>query len=218
MPKRLELLRFLEVTKKDLKAEIRSKSVLSLMLLFSLTSAFLFSAATLRGREVFAPLLFVVFIFTGVLGYSISFLKEFDSETIEGLKASPLTPQEIIVGKMLFSLFLMFMVQFVVFPVCFALFNIQGNFLLSFTVFTICNSSLAIVITALAPLSSQSRARELLLPTLLFPIVFPIISSTIKAVNAAISGSIAFDSIVFILAYTGIIISLSMLTSEYVMY
>ncbi len=205
---------FIEVAKKDIRAEIRSKSTLSLMMLFSLTSAFLFSAAV-KGEELFVPLLLLIFIFTGMLGYSISFLKEFDSETIEGLKASPLTPQQIVAGKMLFSLFLMLSVQIIIFPVCYALFDVSGNFALSFATFAICNSSIAITITALAPLASKSRARELLIPTLLFPVIFPIISSTLKAVSSALLGIFDFTSVAFLLAYTGIVVSISMLTADY---
>ncbi len=205
---------FLEVTKKDIKAELRSKSTLSLMMLFSLTAAFLFSAAMLKGEELFAPLLLLISIFAGVLGYSISFLKEFDSETIEGLRASPLTAQQIVAGKTLFNLFLMLIVQSVLFPVCYALFDVSGDFVLSFAVFTVCNSALAITITALAPLASKSRARELLIPVMLFPVVFPIISSTIVALTAALNGTLEIATLTFVTAYAGMIVSISMLTAD----
>ncbi|WP_290597354.1 MULTISPECIES: heme exporter protein CcmB [unclassified Archaeoglobus] len=207
-------MRVLELAKKDLKLEFRTKSSLSLMLLFSLTSAFLFSAAISDPEEIFSSLLLLIFLLTGILGYSTSFLKEFDSETIEGLKASPLTPQQIVAGKIVFNIILMFTVQSIIFPVCYALFDVSGNFGLSFIVFTACNASIAVAITALSPLLSQSRSREMLLPVVLFPIVFPLISSTVSLVNLALSGNIELSQILFVFAYTGIITSISMLTAD----
>jgi len=210
-------MKVLELAKKDLKLEFRTKSSLSLMLLFSLTSAFLFSAAISSPEEIFSSLLLLIFLLTGILGYSASFLKEFDLETIEGLKASPLTPQQIIAGKIVFNIILMFTVQSIIFPICFALFDVSGDFGLSFIVFTACNISIAVVITVLSPLLSQSRSREMLLPVVLFPIVFPLISSTVSLVNLALLGSIETSQILFVFSYTGIIASISMLTADRVL-
>ncbi len=205
---------FIEVAKKDLKAELRTKSSISIMLLFSLTAAFLFSAAISEPGKIFSPLLLIVFFLTGMLGYSASFLREYDAETIEGLKASPLTPYEIVAGKMIFNLILMLSVQVIVFPVCFALFDVSGNFVLAFTTFTICNSALSLAITSISPLLAHSRAREMLLPVVLFPVIFPLISSTVVVLDGALSGMLDTSRILFVVSYSGIIVSLSMITAE----
>jgi len=207
-------MRFLELTKKDLRLELKNKSNISLMLLFSLTAAFLFSASIMEPGRIFSPLLLIIFFLTGMLGYSASFLKEYDSGTIEGLKASPLTPQEIIAGKMIFNLFLMLTIQAFVFPICYALFDVEGNFALAFTAFAICNAALSVTITSLSPLLSHSRAREMLLPVMLFPVIFPLINSTVIIVNAALEGFLDFERILFVAAYSGIISSLSMTTAD----
>lgn len=204
----------IELTKKDLRVELRTKSSISLMLLFSITSAALFSAAISNPEEIFSSLLLLIFFLTGMLGYSTSFLKEFDAETIEGLKASPVTPQQIIVGKMVFNIILMFTVQLFIFPICYALFDVSGNFLLSFVIFTACNLSIAVVITSLSPLLSHSKSREMLLPILLFPVIFPLINSTVVLVNLALSGVTNYQTLMFVIAYTGIVMSLSMLVAD----
>ncbi|WP_456329111.1 heme exporter protein CcmB [Archaeoglobus sp.] len=207
-------MKFLELAKKDLRLELKNKSNISLMLLFSLTAAFLFNASITEPGRIFSPLLLIIFFLTGMLGYSASFLREYDSGTIEGLKASPLTPQEIIAGKMVFNLFLMLAVQTFIFPICYALFDVEGNFALAFTAFAICNGALSVTITSLSPLLSHSRAREMLLPVMLFPVIFPLINSTVMIVNAALEGFIDFERILFVVAYTGIISSLSMITAD----
>ncbi len=207
-------MRLLELAKKDLRLEIKNKSNISLMLLFSLTAAFLFSASISEPGKIFSSLLLIIFFLAGMLGYSASFLKEYDSGTIEGLKASPLTPQEIIGGKILFNLFLMLAIQTFIFPVCYALFDVEGDFVLAFSTFAICNAALSVTITSLSPLLSHSRAREMLLPVMLFPVIFPLINSTVIAVNSALESFLDFERILFIVAYTGIISSLSMITAD----
>ena len=206
---------FLEVTKKDLKLEFKTKSTLCLMLLFGLSCAFLFSYVV-GERELFLPLILLISIFTGIIGYSISFLREYDSETIDALKASPLTPQEIVMGKVFFNLFLMITVQFVLFPICFALFDVDGNFILCFLIFLVGNSSISLVITSLAPLSSKSKARELLIPILLFPVIFPSLILTLKVSKAALAGFVDFVGLAIIAVYTALILSISMLVSDHV--
>lgn len=207
-------MRFVEVTKKDLKSELKTKSSISIMLLFSLTSAFLFSAAISEPGKIFSSLILLISLLAGMLGYSATFLREYDSETIEGLKASPLTPQEIIMGKTIFNLLLMFFVQIFIFPICYALFDVSGNFILAFSVFTICNTAFSISITAISPIMAHSKAREMLLPVVLFPIIFPLISSTVIALNTALEGLVDVNRILFVVAYSGIIVSLSMITAE----
>ncbi len=201
---------------KDIKLELRTKAGITLILLFSLTSSFLLSA-TIPQQDAFAPLLLLIFLLAGILGYSSSFLREFDFETIEGLKASPLTPQQVVLGKMLFNVLLVLLVQVFVFPVCYALFDVSGNFILAFLSFALCNSSIAITITALSPLLSHSRSREMLLTVLLFPVIFPLLTKTVSSVNSALAGNIDVSGLIFVVAYSAMILSLSLLTADKVM-
>ncbi len=201
---------------KDIKLELRTKAGITLILLFSLTSSFLLSA-TIPQQDAFAPLLLLIFLLAGILGYSSSFLREFDFETIEGLKASPATPQQVVLGKMLFNVLLVLLVQVFVFPVCYALFDVSGNFILAFLSFALCNSSIAITITALSPLLSHSRSREMLLTVLLFPVIFPLLTKTVSSVNSALAGNIDVSGLIFVVAYSAMILSLSLLTADKVM-
>lgn len=201
---------------KDIKLELRTKAGITLILLFSLTSSFLLSA-TIPQQDAFAPLLLLIFLLAGILGYSSSFLREFDFETIEGLKASPATPQQVVLGKMLFNVLLVLLVQVFVFPVCYALFDVSGNFILAFLSFALCNSSIAITITALSPLLSHSRSREMLLTVLLFPVIFPLLTKTVSSVNSALAGNIDVSGLIFVVAYSAMILSLSLLMADKVM-
>ncbi len=205
---------FVEVARKDLAIELRARSTLSFVLLFGVTSVFLFSAAGM-GESEFVPLLLFVFFFSGVLGLSISVLKEYDAGTIEGLKASPISMQDVVAGKMLFNAILVLIVQSVVFPVGYALFDVQGNFALSFLTMLLANIAISVSVTSISPLASKARARELLMPVLLFPIVFPVLRSSIKAVELALDGKIAAEVDVFIAAYSLALAMLAFMLAEH---
>lgn len=202
---------------KDIKLELRAKSNTAIILLFSLSAAFLLSATIPHPTRIFVPLLLLIFLLAGILGYSSSFLREFDFETIEGLKASPLTPQQIVLGKTLFNILLILSVQIFIFPICYALFDVSGSFFLAFITFALCNSSMAITITALSPLLSHSKSREMLLTVLLFPLIFPLLTNTVRAVNSALLGGVDIYSLIFILAYSAMILSLSLFTADKVL-
>jgi heme exporter protein B len=65
----------------------------------------------------------------------------------------------------------------------------------------------------------NARARELLLPVILFPVLFPIILASVMALNKVLVDGAGFIDITgevkIITAYTGIMLVISLLTFEY---
>lgn len=216
---------FLEVAKKDLKIEFRTKNTINLMILFALITSIMFSIAipiTVRGElppSLFSGLLWLVFLFVGMLGYGRAFLREVELETLEGLKLSPLTPNDILLGKIGYNLVIMLLMEAIVLPIFIALFDLQiANPLMAVGAVTLGNIGFVIVASSLSILVLNSRARELLLPVIMFPVIFPIISSTIRALSLSIEGT-SFeaiqDSIALIISFTVVMFVISLLTSDY---
>ena len=110
----------LEVAKKDLRIEFRTKGTLNLMILFALVTSMMFSVSIpMSLAEKVAPsLLWLVFIFVGMLGYSRAFLKEVETETLEGLKISPIAPTSVLIGKILYNLVLMILMKPMIYQMC----------------------------------------------------------------------------------------------------
>ncbi|MEM4496613.1 MAG: heme exporter protein CcmB [Archaeoglobaceae archaeon] len=208
------LLGAVEVAKKDLNLELKNKTSISYMLLFAITSVFLFSIAGVKG-ESFIPALMLVLFFTNMLGMSMSFLREVDLETIEGLRASPLTIQQIIIGKTIFNLILAVVIFLVTYPLAYALFEVKGDFYLGFITFLTINIAMSIVVSSLSPLLAYSRIRELLFPVMLFPILFPTILTGVQFVNSALNGFIDQFKFYFIIFYVLALLLLSNLLAEY---
>jgi heme exporter protein B len=214
-------MKFLEVTNKDLKIEFRTKNTLNLMLLFAFITSMMFSVAVpaSAATDVAPALLWLVFLFVGMIGYARAFLREVELETLDGLKISPLSPADILVGKMLYNLVLMILMEIIILPVFIALFDLRiANPLLAISAITIGNTGFVIVASSLSILVLKSRARELLLPVIMFPIIFPIISSTIYALSYSIRGT-NFEEIMYSFSLIGsfsiVMFIISLLTSDY---
>ncbi|MCX8172363.1 MAG: heme exporter protein CcmB [Archaeoglobaceae archaeon] len=204
-----------EIVKKDFKIEMRNKANLNQMLIFALATAFLFSLS-IDVERFFPYIVILIVLFTSIIGISASILREFDFETIDGLKASPLTNSQIITAKMLSNLVIVLIISALVYSVCYALFNVEGDFLLMLIVVLIAIFPISSTITLLAPLSVGSRGREMVLLGMSFPVIFPILMPATRAITLANAGSFDLISASFILSYTGIIYSLSLLLSDHI--
>lgn len=216
---------FLEVAKKDLKIEFRTKNTINLMILFALITSIMFSIAIPIGvpedvtPSLFSGLLWLVFLFVGMLGYGRAFLREVELETLEGLKLSPLTPNDILLGKIGYNLVIMLLMEAIVLPIFIGLFDLQiANPLMAIVAVTLGNTGFVIVASSLSILVLNSRARELLLPIIMFPIIFPIISSTIQALSLSMQGA-SFEtiqpSLILIISFSIIMFLIALITSDY---
>jgi heme exporter protein B len=171
----------LEVFRKDLRLDLRSRDRLGHMAVFALLVVALLSIvvpASKSERLSWSPaLLWVVLLFTSLLGLARSFQSETEEGAIALLVQAPVDRGWIFFGKALASVV--------------ALFGVELWAGLLFTVFLDVDWStgvwgcagagllgaigLAAVGTLLSALSVGARFREFLLPVLLFPLVLPIL-------------------------------------------
>jgi heme exporter protein B len=201
-----------QIAIKDLKIELRSKNTLNFMILFALLTSAIFSMVLPSARAAPA-LLWLVFLFVGIGGYSRAFLREVDERTLDGLKMAA-TPESILFGKIVYNLALMLIIEAIILPIFVALFDLQvKDPLLLLSAVTLGNLGFVVVASSLSVLVIRSKARELLLPIILFPLLFPIISSTITAISASL-GFGAANSLLLILVYSAVMAIVAFLTIE----
>jgi len=213
------MVKSLEITRKDLKIEFRSKDTINFMLLFALVTSMMFSVSIPVNEYVAPSLLWLIFMFVGMLGYSKAFLREVEQKTIDCLRIAPINPTSILIGKILYNMILMLLVQVIVLPIFIALFNLDvANPLLLFISITLGNIGFVVVITFLSALVIKSRLRELLIPILAFPIVFPIISLTALAIKNALLGDLTeiYEILLFIAGFSIVMFIVACLTFEYI--
>jgi heme exporter protein B len=172
-------------------------------------------------QEAGPGLLWMVFLFTGLLGLSRSFVREKELGTLEGLKLSPVDPGEILLGKMIYNFVMMLLVQITVFPLFMIFLNYEakGSILLAFAITTLGILGFVIVGSAMSVLVLNAKARELLLPVILFPVLFPLITASIQALkNVLVDGATIINTIgevKLMVAYIGIMSVVALLTFEY---
>jgi heme exporter protein B len=170
---------------KDLAAEMRSRELLSAMLVFSLLVIFIFNFALDLEPDtrsaVTAGVLWATFAFAGTLGLNRSMAMEKDRGCLDGLLLAPVDRSAIYFGKMIGNLIFMFMVEIIVLPIYSILYNINlfnPGLLLVILLGSIGYVSIG---TLLASMAVQTRTRDVLLPILLFPVVLPVFISAVKA-------------------------------------
>lgn len=171
---------------KDLSAELRSRELLSSMLVFALLVILIFNFAleldaTARAN-VTSGVLWVTFVFAGTLGLNRSLAIEKDRGCLDGLLLAPVDRTAIYFGKAAANLVFILVVAAIVLPLYSVLYNTN---LFAHTglllVILLGAEGYVAVGTLLATMAVQTRTRDMLLPILLFPVVIPVLVAAVKA-------------------------------------
>lgn len=177
---------------KDLAAELRSRELLSAMLVFALLVILIFNFAleldTRTRATVTAGVLWVTFAFAGTLGLNRSMAMEKDRGCLDGLLLAPVDRSAIYFGKAIGNLIFMILVEVIVLPVYSVLYNInlfQGGLLL---VILLGSLGYVAVGTLLSAMAVQTRTRDILLPILLFPVAIPVLIAAVKSSTGFLQG------------------------------
>jgi len=201
---------------KDLSLEKRSREMLSSMFIFALLVVLVFSFSFDLRVEVMsgvAPgVLWVAIAFAGMLGLARSFVLERDQGCLDGLLLCPVDRSLLYLGKLVSNLLFISLTELVVVPLCFALFNLTFHWLLLPIVLlgTIGFSAVGTIVSAM---TVHARAREVMLPILLFPLVLPALIAAVKLTGGVLDGQpwreiqnwmqllVGFDVIFLVVSY-----------------
>lgn len=208
---------------KDLAAELRSRELLSAMLVFSLLVILIFNFALELDAKtratVTAGVLWVTFTFAGTLGLNRSMSMEKDRGCLDGLLLAPVDRSAIYFGKAIGNLIFMFIVEIIVLPVYSVLYNtnlFQPGLLL---VIALGSIGYVAVGTLLSSMAVQTRTRDVLLPILLFPVVIPLLIAAIKGSSGFLQGIDIADIrpwINLLITYDVIFIAVAFMVFDYV--
>jgi heme exporter protein B len=172
---------------KDLASELRSRELVSSMLVFALLVILIFNFAleldAVARNSVTAGVLWVTFTFAGTLGLNRSMAVEKDRGCLDGLLLAPVDRTAIYFGKALANLVFMLLVAAIVLPVYSILYNLNLLNLGLVGVILLGAWGYVAVGTLLATMAVQARTRDILLPILLFPVTIPLLVAAVKASN-----------------------------------
>jgi heme exporter protein B len=178
---------------KDVAAEMRSRELISAMLVFALLVILIFNFALelepkMRSM-VTSGVLWVTFAFAGTIGLNRSMAMEKDRGCLDGLLLTPVDRSAIYFGKTIGNLLFMLVVEAIVLPVYSFLYGINLFNPGLILVILLGSIGYSAVGTLLASMAVQTRTRDVLLPILLFPLIIPVLLAAVKASGAFLAGS-----------------------------
>jgi len=177
---------------KDLVAEMRSKELISAMLVFSVIVVVVFNfAVELRvelARQTSLGFLWVTILFSGMLGLNRSLAREKDRGCLDGLLLCPINRGMIFLGKMAGNLIFILLTELVVIPLFIFLFDVPFYRPLQLLVIVLGTVGFASVGTLLSAMAVHTRAREVMLPIILLPVTIPLVLAAVRASRVILEG------------------------------
>jgi heme exporter protein B len=184
----------LAIAGKDLRSEIRSKETVNASLSFALVILMLFSFAFDPGsdqvREISGGLLWLVYAFAGTLILNRSFARELVNDCLDALISSPASGAQLFFGKCLANYLLLMVVECVSFPVFIIFYNARwpARWGLLFLVMLLGTWGITVIGTLFSAMTVNLRLRELMLPTLVYPMLIPALLGAIRLSTVLIAG------------------------------
>jgi heme exporter protein B len=185
---------------KDLTTERRSKAGFNGVITLSVTILVLFGFAlgpdAQALRDAAAGTVWLAALFAGVLAFNRSYQVELDGGALEQLVLYPGSRRAIFAGKLLANFTFVGLMLAVVVTVGIVLFQVRIPPAWPALVGIILLGAVGLVTlgTFYAAMASRSRAREVLLPLLLFPMLVPVLLAAMEATKALLGGNVMGDA------------------------
>jgi heme exporter protein B len=180
--------------RKDLLIEWRTRARLNALVFFALATLLMFSFALgpdtrLLERNA-GGYLWLAILFASVLSLGESFRVETENACLDGVRLAPADARAIFLSKALGNSLLLLALGFLLVPVMVALYGVRVVTGLGDLAGILVLGSLALSApgTVYAAISSNARARDVLLPLLLFPLVIPALLSAAKGTTLVLQG------------------------------
>lgn len=179
---------------KDVLVELRAKELVYATVLFSAIVLLVFSFAFLGGErppaDVSAGVLWVTIALAGTIGISRAFEREREGDTLRALLLAPVSRAALYVSKLLSISLLMMLIEAVAVVLLALLFGaslfesparLAGLLVLG-------TAGFASVAALFGASLGRARAREVLLPILVYPVVMPILIAGTRGTSALLLG------------------------------
>ncbi len=190
------------IAAKDLRTELRNKEVINAALAFSMVVLLLFSFAfdpvgNPDTRDMAGGLLWIIYLFAGILILNRSFARESANDCLEALIASPVSGGALFLGKAVANAVLLVAVELISLPL-FGVFYGVGwgdSFPALLLVFVLGTWGFTAVGTIFSAVTANNRLRELMLPLLVFPICLPAMMACVELTTLLLTGEPLGDSL-----------------------
>jgi len=184
----------LAVIRKDLRLEWRGRARATATIFFAVLTLLLFSFAMGPHHQLLiraAPgFLWLAIFLASVMSLSESMRLESENEALEGLRLLPVRPLAIFLGKAVVNAVFLSGLSLVLVPVAIAVYGVSLPLGLWALMKILVVGCLGICApgTLYAAIAIQARARDVLLPLLLFPVLIPVLLGAVKATSLVMQG------------------------------
>ncbi len=164
---------------KDIVTEFRSKQVLPTMIVLGMLIVWVMrivsEAASLSTSMMGPAVLWIAFLFSGLLAQERSFSTEEQEDCISGLLLAPVDPGTIYIAKLLVNIVMLCVFEAVVVPMVFLTFelDIGGRWIEFLVVLLLGNIGISSVGTLFSAMVQLSRVRGALLSILVLVVLMP---------------------------------------------
>jgi heme exporter protein B len=206
---------------KDIRYELRSKQTWTGMGLFALLVLVIFNFAfdlRVDNTAAVAPgALWIAFVFASMLGLGRTITAEREKGSMDRLLLCPVDRKAIYLAKLLGNLLFIGVVEMVALPVFAVLFNVPLFVGALLPIVLLGSLGIAAIGTLFSAMAAATRARELLLPILVFPLIVPVVIGAVRLTEDLLVPSPNEPPwLGLIIAFDVIFLSVSMLMFEYV--
>jgi len=206
------------ILRKECRSEWRTRYGLNSALLFAVTTltAVSFAVGRLGDRtDVLAALLWVVILFAALASLAHTFVREVEGHTLTLLRLTA-APTPIAVGKLLFNLLFLGVLELVTVPLFLILMGGPpphwGMFL---AILALGSTALAIAATLVGAVIAQTRGRNALFAGVSLPLLLPLLAAAVSATRAQWTGNPVTFEIKLLAAYALALLAASLLLYDH---
>ena len=193
------------IASKDLRTELRNKEVINAALAFSVVVLLLFSfsfdpVSNPDVRDMAGGLLWIIYLFAGILILNRSFAREAENDCMEALIASPVSGGALFAGKAVANGVLLVAVELISLPLFSVFYGARwgDRFPALFLVLVLGTWGFTAVGTIFSAVTANNRLRELMLPLLVFPICLPAMMACVELTTLLLMGEPIGDSLAWL--------------------
>ncbi len=182
------------IMKKDLLLEWRGRARINATVFFAILTLLLFSFAMGPNHKLLvqtAPgFLWLAIFLSSIMSLSESMRLETENDALEGLRLLAVWPVSIFWGKAVVNALFLIVLSMVLLPIGMAIYGVElrlGAELL-IGIFVLGCLGISAPGTLYSAITIQARARDVLLPLLLFPILIPVLLAAVKSTSLVFQG------------------------------
>jgi heme exporter protein B len=179
---------------KDIRLEWRSKDAINAMLFFALLVVVIFSFAfdptAEESRRIAGGLVWVAFLFAAIVALNQTWARELRNQVLDAYRVSPAPANPLFLAKAVGNFIFVIVLEALMTPLFIMFYKLRalGPAWELVPIAALGTWALVVNGTFFAAMSIRTRAREIMLPLLLFPLSIPALLAMVSATTSILTG------------------------------